>query len=64
MPGLDPGIHGAVALDCRVEPGNDMGERVHADIEGVLLQKGMMSSASSTALARFSVAWVSLIMLV
>jgi hypothetical protein len=27
MPGLDPGIHRAAALDCRVEPGNDRGRR-------------------------------------
>jgi hypothetical protein len=37
MPGLDPGIHLAAALDCRVEPGNDNQARatttVKAEIE-------------------------------
>jgi hypothetical protein len=26
MPGLDPGIHAKMMMDCRVKPGSDNGE--------------------------------------
>jgi hypothetical protein len=38
MPGLDPGIHRVVALDCRVEPGNDKKGRAAQRVRGAANQ--------------------------